>query len=176
MDFQNCWNSIFCLEGWERSLRLTSVVAGLIVVVGGMASYYVTKQITLLKAPRTLTTEQIEMIFSTLKDKPKGEFQVTSWADSEESANYGGQLHKALKDVGWNSKGMTRYYMDEGEAPPTGVNIIVDGLSSESMKSAENLVEVFRASGIHDVKFSTKIPKPMVSSWVLIEVGRKPNL
>lgn len=176
MDFQNCWNSVSCLEGVERFLRLIPGIAAIFILGGVTASYLVSKQVTFLKTPRVLTEAQIAILFGALKDKPTAEFRVTSWADSEESAQFGGQLSKILKNIGWDSKGMTRYYMDEGDAPPSGVNIMVDGLHPESMKSAQNVFEAFQASGIHEVHLSTNPSEAIPSSWVLIQVGRKPNL
>lgn len=93
----------------------------------------------------------------------------------EEPVQFGGQLQKTLKDIGWQSMGLTQYYMDDGESPPMGVNVIVDGHDPESVRSAESLAEVFRTAGIQGIRFSSNSPKPMVSTWVLIEVGRKPN-
>lgn len=175
MSFQSCWDSLSCLESWEPYIKWSPAIAAFFVIVGVAASHQVTKQIALLKAPRWLTEEQIATISRALQDKPKAIFRVTSLTDNEESGRFGGQLGKVLKDVGWDSKGMTRFYMDEGESPPMGVNVIVDGHDPESVKSAESLVEVFKAAGIQGVHFSSKIPEPMASTWVLIEVGRKPN-
>jgi len=178
--FQACWNSISCLEGWERTLRLTGVVVGLITLLGGaftltgaIAFYKIGQRIAVLKDPRILTKAQIEMITNALRDKPKAEFQVTSWADSEESVRYGGQLHKVLKDVGWNSNGLTRFYMDGGEPPPNGITLMVDGLHQAAKDSATQLAEVLHTLGIEVVRLETESTKPPVSSWVLIKVGRK---
>jgi hydroxylamine reductase (hybrid-cluster protein) len=140
-----------------------------------VVSHYVAKQITFLKAPRSLTSEQIDTISSGLKDKPTAIFQVTTLSTSDESLKFGGQLQKILKAVGWQSMGLTQYYMDEGEAPPMGVNVIVDGHDSESVKSAERLTEVFRTAGIQGVRFSSNTSRQIASTWVLIEVGHKPN-
>lgn len=177
MDFQSCWNSISCLEGWERTLRLTGVVVGLITLLGAATFYTIGQRVASLKAPRTLTTSQIDIVSKTLKDKPEAQFRVTAWADSEECARYGGQLQTVLKEAGWDSVGMTRYYMDAGEPPPIGIRIMVDRLRPEVETSARRLESALRAAGVEDVTFTIeqKLPDPISSSWVLIEIGRKAN-
>ena len=176
MDFQSCWNSVSCLEGWDRVLRLTSVVAGAIVMLGGASSYLVIKQITSLKAPRTLSAKQTEMLVTALKSKPKMAFRVISWADSEESAFFGGQLGKVLKEAGWESKGMVRYYMDEGESPYIGVSVMVDGVNHELSETGRALVDALRASGVQEVQFLPTHLHASEAEWIVIQVGRKPNM
>jgi hypothetical protein len=64
MDWHTCWNSISCLEGWERTLRLTGVIVGLMTLLGGgltltgaVAFYKIGQRVAFLKAPRTLTAD-----------------------------------------------------------------------------------------------------------------------
>lgn len=174
MDFQNCWTSLSCLERWEPYLKWPSGIAALVVIAGLILSHYVTKQITFLKAPRSLTTGQIDTISNGLKDKPKALFQVTALSTGEESIQFGGQLQKLLKDVGWQSMGLTLYYTIEGDSP-IGVNVLVDGHDFEASKSAASLAEIFRTVGIQGVQFYPTRQETMPSTWVLIQVGRKPN-
>lgn len=175
MNLQNCWNSISCLEGWERTLRLTGVVVGLITLSGALAFWSIGQRVAFLKAPRTLSQAQIDMVTNALKDKPRGEFQITAWADSEESANFGGLLNKVLKDAGWESRGMTRYYMGDGEAPPQGVTVMASTLGhAQTLESAKHLVEALLATGAQEVRFSTRITKPLFPTMILIEIGKKP--
>jgi hypothetical protein len=124
-----------------------------------------------------LTSEQVDRISIELKDKPKAIFQVTALSTAgDEPVQFGGQLQKLLKAVGWESTGMTLYYMDEGDSPPIGVNVLVDGHDFESSKSAASLSEIFRTVGIQGVQLKSTRQQAMPSTWVLIQVGRKPNL
>ncbi|MBS0180007.1 MAG: hypothetical protein JSR20_14725 [Nitrospira sp.] len=150
-------------------------MVGFITLSGALVFWSVGQRVAFLKTPRTLNQAQIEGISHALRETPKAEFQVTSWADSEESANFGGLLTKALKDAGWESRGMTRFYMGDGEAPPKGVIVMASALGHEETRnSAKNLVAVLSAIGVQEVQFSTKITKPLSPTMILIEVGKKP--
>ena len=175
MDFQTCWTSLSCLERWEPYLEWTPGIAAFVVIVGLVVSQVVSRQIAFLKAPRLLTTEQIDTISNGLKDKTKAIFQVTALSTSDESVQFGGQLQRILKEVGWESKGLTLYFMDGGDSPPIGVDVIVDGHDFEASKSAASLAEIFRTAGIQGVQFESTRPQPKPSTLVLIRIGRKPN-
>ena len=175
MDFQACWTSLSCLERWEPYLKWTPAIAAAFVICGVFASQVVARQIAFLKAPRSLTTEQVDTISSSLTDRPKSVFQVTALSIDDESVQFGGQLQKILKAGGWESKGLTLYFMDGGESPPIGVHVTVDGQDIEASKNAASLAEIFRAAGIQGVQLDATRHQIMPSTWVLIQVGRKPN-
>jgi hypothetical protein len=177
MNLQSCWTSLSCLERLEPYLKWFPAFAAAFVILGVVASQVVGRQITYLKAPRLLTSEQIASISIELKDKPKALFQVTVLSTSgDEPVQFGGQLQKLLKAVGWESMGLTLYYMSEGDEPPIGVNVIVDGHDLEASNSAANLAVILRTAGIQEVQFHPTRQETMPSKWVLIQVGRKPTL
>jgi hypothetical protein len=154
MDLQACWTSLSCLERWEPYFKWTPAFAAAFVILGVVASQFVGRQITYLKAPRSLSSEQVDIISIGLKDKPKAIFQVTTLSTmGDEPVQFGGQLQKLLTNVGWQSKGLTLYYMDGGDSPPIGVNVIVDGHDFEASKSGASLAEIFRMAGIQGVQF-----------------------
>ena len=176
MDFPSCWTSLSCLERLEPYLKWFPAIAAAFVILGVVASQFVGRQITYLKAPRALTSEQVDSISTSLKDKPKAIFQVTALSTTgDEPVQFGGQLQKILMAVGWESKGLTLYYMDGGDSPPIGVNVMADGHDLEASKSAESLAELFRTAGIQGVQLNSTRQQVIPSTWVLIQVGRKPN-
>ena len=156
MDFQACWTSLSCLERWEPYLKWTPAFAAAFVILGVVASQFVGRQITYLKAPRSLSSEQVDSISIGLKDKPKAIFQVSALSTmGDEPVQFGGQLQKLLTNVGWESKGLTLYCMDGGDSPPIGVHVIVDGHDIEASKNAASLAEIFRAAGIQGVQLDS---------------------
>jgi hypothetical protein len=160
----------------EPYLKWFPAIAAAFVILGVVASQFVGRQITYLKAPRSLTSEQVESISLGLKDKPKPPFQVTVLSTvGDEPVQFGGQLQKLLKEVGWESKDLTLYYMTGGDEPPIGVNVMVDGHDLEASNSAANLAVILRTAGIQEVQFHPTRQDTMPSTWVLIQVGRKPT-
>ena len=89
MDFPSCWTSLSCLERLEPYLKWFPAIAAAFVILGVVASQFVGRQITYLKAPRSLTSEQVDSISSGLKDQPKAIFQVTALSTGEESGQFG---------------------------------------------------------------------------------------
>lgn len=181
-----CWNSISCLEGWERALRLTGVVGAVVTVIvviitggGSYASYKIGERLAVLKAPRTLAPSQQQAIVANLQGKPTAPFVIKSDPQSPESDEYGRQLEKILQQgAGW-SIGISRlpFPIHAGEEPTTGITIMVDGRYAETVSNGRNLEAALRNAKVEGVKLEMKeiSSNPQVASWVFIKVGRKGN-
>lgn len=181
-----CWNSASCLEGWERSLRLTGLVVGLVtllgvfITVGGsIASYKIGERLAVLKAPRTFSPSQRQAIADNLRDKPSTSFWIKDYPPSPEASEYARQLEQILQQAAGWSIGVSRrpFPTQAGEEPTTGITIMVDGRHAGTVTHGKNLEVALKSTQVEDVKLEIRETSsdPQVSTWVFIKVGRKRN-
>lgn len=167
MNLTSWWNSISSLERLSQYLQWG-------VAIGGVCLLFVSHRIETLKADRTLTPEQKKVITSALADKSKATFRIHVYMPASDSMEYGNELEKVLTRLEWISQGVILFH---GDAPPTGITIMVDGRNKEAEASARNLEAALKMALLEDVRFAVD-PHPqdaLASSWVLIKIGRKAN-
>lgn len=191
MNSTSCWNSISCLERWSLWLQWGVVISGVVGtfvgggIIGGLLAAFLGvgllwlhHRIVVLKAPRTFTPEQEQAITNSLRGKLPASFVIKAYAPSADSSEYGSNLEKILVDMGWDSIVSEHFHTRGGEVPPTGINIMVDGLHAETVTIGRQLEEALRTAQVEDVKFviDENLREVFASTWVLIKVGRKANL
>lgn len=73
---------------------------------------------------------------------------------------------------------MTRYYMDGGEPPPTGIMVMVDALNKEAEAAGRSLEAAMKLAEVEDVKFTedkNAIDPALAPYGVFIQIGRRAN-
>lgn len=170
-----CFNSAICLEGWQRSLRLTGLSLGVIAaLIALIIPAFIEKRISALTADRHITEIQ-KSLLNQLNDFKSYSAYFYAYVVSEESQIYAGELSVAFRQAGWKTHGPVLYSTDE--EPPQGVSIEVI-YGSNPLPDEISAFTTLQSIGVEKLMYS-KILAPgdarTLTDSVTIRVGVRPK-